>query len=94
MIKIILNDIRNLKIEVRIQLEQCKSISPSDSTARELKTIFHELDAIEEEILDGEVPPRKRHYSDLYRAVTDAWGIDSELGDKLLEFANKYKEYI
>lgn len=94
MIKIILNDIRNLRIEVRIQLEQRKSISPTDSVASELKPIFHQLEAIEEQIRSGEFPPRKRHYADFYRAVTDAWGIDSELGDKLLDFANKYKEFI
>lgn len=94
MIKIILNDIRNLKIEVRIQLEQRKSISPTDGTASELRTILHLLEDIEEQILGGELPPRERYYTDFYRAVTDAWGIDSELGDKLLDFANKYKEFI
>lgn len=94
MIKIILNDIRNLRIEVRVQFEQRKSVSPTDSTALELKTILHLLEGIEEQILSGEIPPREPHYTDFYRAVTDAWGIDSELGDKLLDFANKYKEFI
>lgn len=94
MVKTIINDIRNLKREVRIQLEQQKSGSPSDSAARELKAIFLELDTIEDQILYGENPDREPRYDNFYRTVSDAWGIDSELGDKLLDFANKYKEYI
>ena len=94
MSKIILNDIRNLRREARIQFERHKSVSPSDSTARELQTIIHELDAIEDQILYGENPPPEPRYEGFSRIVADSWGIDSELGDKLLEFANKYREYI
>lgn len=94
MTKTILNDIRNLKIEARIQMEQHKSLSPTDITARELLIIVHELDAIEEQILYGENPPPEPRYEGFARIVADSWGIDSELGDKLLEFANKYKEFI
>lgn len=94
MLKTILNDIRNLKIEARIQFEQRKSVSPTDSAARELQIIIHELDEIEEQILYGENPPPEPRYEAFARIVADSWSIDSELGDKLLEFANKYKEYI
>lgn len=73
-------------IEVEEEIQEHKKGLGRDGNVSQLQKIEEEL-----KVMQNILNPQK-YLPGYARAIVDSWDLDSELGGKLLEVANKYKQ--
>ena len=87
-------ELRALLQAVTSELSQRQAGVPGAGSVGELQLIRNELVDVAAKAESGTLPPQGQRWLGASRIVTDTWPNDSELGNRIVGLASKYRHQV
>ncbi|HEY0605596.1 MAG TPA: hypothetical protein VGD58_21920 [Herpetosiphonaceae bacterium] len=88
------SELRAVLQAVTFELSQRQAGVPGAGTVGELELIRNELVEVEAKAASGTLPPHGQRWLAASRIVTDTWPNNSELGNRIVGLATKYRHQL